>query len=135
MSLYSGPFRASSSPTARLSRRKRWKIKLVENAFGWLSTGDANLSGIRRRTAFLQHYESFLEYTGVLVAPHHGAASSFHPDFPKKFPNLALGIAAAGKNSYGHPHKVVSHAFKLSCGSFWKVSSALASGVILDHRE
>jgi hypothetical protein len=74
---------------------------------GWISTGDADLAGARRRSAFLTAYRRYLATAGVLITPHHGSAASFHPNLINDMNTLFVGVAAAGPNSYGHPHDLV----------------------------
>lgn len=105
MSLYAGLVREISQGSVRYESH-RWMAGGI-NELGWLSTGDANLQAPRRRNAFLRYYANLLERVSIFVLPHHGAWTSFHIDVLAKLPNLAVAIAAAGKNSYGHPHKGV----------------------------
>lgn len=125
MSLYAGP---EWAPTAHAEVQyfahpfhpMRWWNSL--EACGWLSTGDASLGVQRRRTAFLKYYRRYLEYVGVLVVPHHGAATSFHNELISELPNISFGLAAVGKNGYGHPHKMVRDAFNMNGVDFFNVN-------------
>jgi hypothetical protein len=79
--------------------------------WGWISTGDADLSGPRRRAAFCSTYQQYLPHVTVLLTPHHGSRHNWHKELLDKVSNLKLGIAPAGPNSYGHPHKAVMDSF------------------------
>ncbi len=100
MSLYAGP---ANSPHTVIYPNEGWSFAFRRHV-GWLCTGDANLSGQRRRTALIEYYRHFLSQIGALVLPHHGSADSFHPHLLSSLPNVAVAIAAAGRNPYGHPH-------------------------------
>lgn len=82
-----------------------------DRTWGWISTGDADLSGPRRRAAFLKTYQSYLPQVAVLLAPHHGSRHNWSEDLLKAMPNLRVGIAPAGPNDYGHPHQAVRDSF------------------------
>jgi hypothetical protein len=49
-----------------------------------------------------------------------------------RYSNVKIGIAAAGKNGYGHPHKAVKKAFRERHRIFSKVSSAKSSSVVIE---
>lgn len=131
LSLYTGP----------ASRSDEWMETLIcgshpyGNSYrrtggttGWLTTGDANLSGTLRRKSFLNFYEDVVDSVSVLVAPHHGAASSWHSAILHNMRNLRVGCAAAGPNGYGHPHPAVVTDIQSHPGTgFWQVSEAKTS--------
>lgn len=93
---------------------------------GWLSTGDSNLAVIKRRATLLRHYSHLGKHVGCLVLPHHGASNNFHVDVMRALSNLSFGIAAAGPNSYGHPHRQVQNTVRSFC-QFHQVSDVSAS--------
>jgi hypothetical protein len=130
MSLYAGSER--TEPSYCDVSHKKWRGLFVETV-GWLSTGDADLESIGRRSALLEYYKRFRSRITLLVVPHHGAATYFHNDLVRSLPSLRVGIAAAGKNSYGHPHRAVKDAFRTP-RKFCKVSSAEASRFLLSAR-
>jgi len=82
-----------------------------DRTWGWISTGDADLSGPRRRNAFLKSYQSYLPHVTVLLAPHHGSRHNWSEELLKAMPNLRVGIAPVGPNDYGHPHHAVRDSF------------------------
>ena len=115
MSLYAGPMFADPHIAIDSGGVPNWRghSRWTEHgsAAGWLATGDANLQRKGRRNSFLRAYGHFLPRTGVLVVPHHGAANSWHDALLAGFPGLVHGIAAAGPNKWGHPHRAVIDAF------------------------
>ena len=118
MSLFSGtltrPRRTTILPRS---------IRTASTEIGWISTGDSNMAVTKRREAFLNYYRRVHGHVGFLVLPHHGALDSFHPDLLRRFPNLSVGIAAAGPNGYGHPHAYVRQAVRSVC-QFHQVTEA-----------
>ena len=79
---------------------------------GWMLTGDAHLDSLRRRQRFLKFYQHFTHLTKVLMLPHHGSIHNHSDQVLNKMPELRVGFAAAGPNSYGHPHKEVRYAVR-----------------------
>lgn len=100
MTLYSGPVRQANFRAEY--NRDHWGT--YGSSVGWMLTGDAHLARVRRREKFFAHYAAVVDFTGVLMLPHHGSIHNFHPDLLLGFPQLEIGYAAAGPNSYGHPH-------------------------------
>jgi len=129
MCLYAGPERIK--PKSCGLESGRWGTGSVAPA-GWLSTGDFHLGRVGRRRALLDYYQRFTSTVGTVVVPHHGAADYFHSDLVNSFTKVRVGIAAAGKNGYGHPHKTVKKAVKQHHRIFSKVSSAKWSRVVMD---
>lgn len=129
MSLYSGTQKrgiagntiVNLSPPRLLSRATR---------AGWLSTGDLNLLIDKRRHALLQFYGPLLQQVGIIVLPHHGAASSFSLDLLAAIPHVDIGIAAAGPNPYGRPSPEVRKAVRRCC-RFHQVSNMVSSRITL----
>ena len=56
-----------------------------------------------RRTKFQSFFQPYLGKTCVLVAPHHRAATSWGNEVHDGFNRLAVGCAAVGTKSCGHP--------------------------------
>jgi beta-lactamase superfamily II metal-dependent hydrolase len=77
---------------------------------GWMLTGDAHLDGVRRRQRFLRYYQRVAPLTNVLMLPHHGSIHNHSDLVLDAMPELIVGYAAAGPNSYGHPHDDVKDA-------------------------
>lgn len=134
MSLFSGPHQVQAdawfadifmAPNRRVAREAR-------GAAGWISTGDAKLSVNARRKVFQRFYQAHIPKTSVLIAPHHGAASSWHDDVLESFERLKLGCAAAGLNGYGHPNRKVISSFEDRGVRFVTVGEQSLSGVRLE---
>lgn len=133
MSLYSGPLQGGIFQTRCLNSELE-HINIGPEA-GWLLTGDADILAKRRRERFTRHYGKVSTFVGVLMAPHHGSAHSFSPLALQAFPMLRIGYAAAGANSYGHPHGEVEDAFSASTGTtFLQVGERRASQLIVRAR-
>lgn len=134
MSLYAGP--AVGSDAWRLNITMHRSATYGEHRSpGWLSTGDADLSGLRRRQAFMRFYRQVQQQVAVLVVPHHGAATSWNADVLTGFTHLKVGCAAAGPNGYGHPHAKVEEDVWGHIGArFWQVSDAPSSLLTLSAR-
>lgn len=124
LSLYAGPIQVLPDMRGHIwaaeafepdwwpSRKLDWdRLWHVHQDCGWLSTGDADLSGPRRRAAFCTTYRQYLPQVAVLLAPHHGSSHNWHSELLDEMPNLRVGVAAAGPNDYGHPHKAVKDSF------------------------
>ena len=99
---------------------------------GWLLTGDADLGRKKRRKSFLDHYRQMHHCIKVLMMPHHGSRPSFSPLLLKAFPNLRIGYAAAGTNSYGHPHCEVKAAVEKHPKAYFRlVNEDLSTQLII----
>ena len=120
MSLYVGPrpssqhsldvvFNAYSKSDSSFQVYRRLKFHETRRV-GWLTSGDADLSMLKRRKSFLRFYDPVLPEVRVFILPHHGSAESFDPSLLAAMPALQFGVAAAGPNGYGHPHKLVRDA-------------------------
>jgi len=108
MTLYSGPLKQELAKVS-LSGFQRHVVWL-HTLSGWMLTGDAHLDGKRRRDRFLRFYKRFTSLTHVLMLPHHGSIHNHSDLVLDAMPNLVIGYAAAGSNSYGHPHRDVENA-------------------------
>lgn len=108
MTLYAGPLQPEAAQTPRSLPRRHFDWP--GEAGGWMLTGDAHLDGLRRRKRFLQFYQRVTPLTGVLMLPHHGSIHNHSDLVLDAMPNLRIGYAAAGPNSYGHPHRDVEDA-------------------------
>lgn len=129
MSLYAGPEKQipnSWTSWNNPSEHHFWHAQSSE--IGWLATGDAYLASNVRRSALLTHYKRYLAQVGTFIVPHHGASTYFHRDLVDAFPSLRLGVAAAGRNGYGHPHKEVRDAVRRRC-PFLRVGENPASAL------
>lgn len=82
-------------------------------------TGDAHLDGLRRRQRFLSFYQRFTRLTKVLMLPHHGSIHNHSDEVLIAMPALSVGFAAAGPNSYGHPHTEVRQAVQAHPSAFF----------------
>ncbi|MHC2146480.1 ComEC/Rec2 family competence protein [Pseudomonas sp. 210_17 TE3656] len=108
MSLYAGPQQRPmitrlQLPFSLLTRpHTRSPLEI-----GWLATGDAELAYQGRLLALLNHFVALRDRVGVLVLPHHGSKRNFSQRLIRGFPNLHACVAAAGPNSYEHPHPSV----------------------------
>ncbi|MDC0936196.1 hypothetical protein OAS39_07900 [Pirellulales bacterium] len=108
MSLYSGPFRMHPSFSAEcttLSTDLQVIDKRTERC-AWLGTGDADLSAVTRRRAFLSHFKRLRQFVRTMSLPHHGAERNFDNELAENGPPLYVASAGA-HNSYGHPGKEV----------------------------
>lgn len=115
MTLYSGPIRSESMEIdIRICRRyPYWHVHHEwPDCGGWMLTGDAHLDGLRRRQRFLKFYRRFSGFTNVLMLPHHGSIHNHSDEVLNAMPELRVGFAAAGPNSYGHPHNEVRDAVR-----------------------
>ncbi len=72
--------------------------------------GDAHFYGLRRRQRLLKFYAAYLSLINVLMLPHHGSIHNHSDEVLNAMPELWIGFAAAGSNSYGHPHDDVRDA-------------------------
>lgn len=96
---------------------------------GWMLTGDAKLSGKLRIGKFLSHYRSYIPHVSVLMMPHHGADTSFHPSLLSPFNGHHMCYAAAEPppNRYNHPGQMVRNAIRRNNKYFRTVGTALKS--------
>ena len=119
LSLYAGPlieppfFRTELQLGHGFWSQQAWSRSgsSASSSWGWISTGDADLSGVRRRDAFKRTYARYIPHVSVLLAPHHGSRHNWHDDILTGMTGLRIGLAAAGPNSYGHPHREVRDGF------------------------
>ncbi|MCW2338152.1 hypothetical protein M2337_002385 [Sphingobium sp. B2D3A] len=108
MTLYCGPLKPHHAEVSvsRFRHHPDWWHELG----GWMLTGDAHLDGLRRRQGFLRYYQRVTPLTNVLMLPHHGSIHNHSDLVLDAMPELIVGYAAAGPNSYGHPHDDVTDA-------------------------
>lgn len=126
MTLYSGPIQPEEA-TVSLSVFRHDDFWWHENG-GWMLTGDAHLDRRRRRQRFLHHYKRVTELINVLMLPHHGSIHNHSDLVLDAMPDLMVGYAAAGPNSYGHPHRDVQDAVRgRSRAHFRRVSNRRSS--------
>lgn len=109
MSLYSGPD-VSFPPLHIHSHVKLWKgygchcsRGYWRDACGWLTTGDADLSGPQIIATYLKHYARVIEHVGTLVIPHHGAKNYTARELIE-LPDLNNCVICAKEDSKLHPH-------------------------------
>jgi len=138
MTLYAGPI--SKGPIGVELRARpiyhdwRWR-RDADQVGGWMLTGDAHLNGVRRRQRFLKFYERFTPMINVLMLPHHGSIHNHSVEVLDAMPELWIGFAAAGPNSYGHPHEDVRDAVKAHRrASFHKVGEKRSSQIVMEIR-
>jgi hypothetical protein len=132
MALYSGPLNL-----------KRWKSSesnlfpylwmAPSGAAGWLGTGDMHLNVPRRWKAFHSHYSRLLDNVNVFCLPHHGSDRNFHMSLPGAVGNARHFVAAAGRNGYGHPGKLVQRQIHASGREFVVVSDKVDSALEWKH--
>jgi hypothetical protein len=113
MTLYCGPLNLQRSDVsfAKLRYHGSWS----DEGGGWMLTGDAHLDGLRRREQFLRYYGRVTPLVNALMLPHHGSILNHSVLVLDGMPKLIVGYAAAGPNSYGHPH----HDVKDAVNSHW----------------
>lgn len=103
---------------------------------GWLLTGDAHLDVKKRRDALARRYSTVINFIGTLMLPHHGSRLNFDVELIRMLPSLRIAFAAAGPNSYGHPHGRVRRAIKARPWlRFWQVSHKRKKALTLNTRE
>jgi hypothetical protein len=115
MTLYSGPINPESMDIdMQICRRYPYWHAHHEwpEGGGWMLTGDAHLDGLRRRQRFLKFYRRFTGLINMLMLPHHGSVHNHSDEVLNAMPELQVGFAAAGPNSYGHPHNEVRDAVR-----------------------
>lgn len=123
MTLYCGPWHSPDIGDLFVSAGLGGSFSGTGQPYGWMLTGDAHLERQRRRECFLGCYEDYLQYVNVLMLPHHGARNNHSNAVLASTPNLLIGYAAAGPNSYVHPHPdVVSIVGKHARLGFHQVS-------------
>lgn len=108
MALYAGPGVAPGHKLRCTARQGNLLRRVVQP--GWLSTGDFDLSGTKRRKKFLQFYSRYAPMIGQFMLPHHGSDLSFDSSVLTAFPDLTFAIAAVGTNGHGHPGRGVQKA-------------------------
>jgi len=121
MTLYCGPMTPHGGYVSILPyhHHRSWP----HETGGWMLTGDAHLDGLRRRQRFLRYYQRVIPLTNVLMLPHHGSIHNHSDLVLDAMPALIVGYAAAGPNSYGHPHDDVKDAVNAHAGAhFHQVS-------------
>jgi beta-lactamase superfamily II metal-dependent hydrolase len=87
----------------------------------------------RRWKAFQAHYRQLLEQVNVFTLPHHGSEHNFTPQLPHAVPNALQFVAAAGRNSYGHPSDSVTRAIHASGKEFVRVSEKAKTALEWRH--
>ncbi len=134
MTLYAGPL-DSSWKRSRLN----WNINInVRHSFenlhsmAWMFTGDSHLNRARRRKKFIKFYEKYVGMIGVYMLPHHGSLHNHSREVLEAMSNLVLGFAAAGPNSYGHPHSDVRDAVLAQpCATFHAVDQYQRNRIVV----
>jgi hypothetical protein len=108
MTLYCGPLTPQRAHVSlsRFHYQHNWSHEFG----GWMLTGDAHLDVHRRRQRFLRYYQRVTPLTNALMLPHHGSIHNHSDLVLDTMPELIVGYAAAGPNSYGHPHNDVKEA-------------------------
>ena len=123
MTLYCGPTRPENMEIdihiPSLHLHPYWYGYQWPESGGWMLTGDAHLDGLRRRQRFLKFYQRFTGLTKVLMLPHHGSIHNQSDEVLNAMPKLQVAFAAAGPNSYGHPHKEVRYAVRAHPSAFF----------------
>lgn len=135
MTLYCGPLNSQRADVSlsRFGYHRAWPNEIG----GWMLTGDAHLDGLRRRQRFLNFYGRVTPLTKVLMLPHHGSIHNHSDLVLDAMPALIVGYAAAGPNSYGHPHEDVKDAVNAHTHAhFFRVSKHRSSqlGMWIDAR-
>lgn len=138
MTLYCGPIKKQRVDIqlwfSALYRKWRWRHGFHGNEVGgWMLTGDAHLDGVRRRGRFLQFYQRFTGLINMLMLPHHGSIHNHSDAVLAAMPELWVGFAAAGPNSYGHPHKDVRRAVRSRRHAwFHRVDQKQSSQIVME---
>lgn len=133
MTLYCGPWRPEQFDVSICLVSSHYRGWHGAEPGGWILTGDAHLDRLRRRQRFLHFYRDHLPLTNIFMTPHHGSAHNHSDEVLGAMPNLRVGFAAAGPNSYGHPHDAVRDAVNAQpTAAFLQVSEALATRLVLD---
>lgn len=122
MTLYCGPLIPQQAYVSIRTKFHHPRDRSREGG-GWMLSGDAHLDGLRRRQRFLRYYQRVTPLTNVLMLPHHGSIHNHSDLVLAAMPELIVGYAAAGPNSYGHPHNDVKKAVNGHCRAhFHRVS-------------
>lgn len=130
MTLYAGPWKPEYFEISLNSNDPDW---LNHETGGWMLTGDAHLDGQRRRQRFLKFYRSYSPLINVLMLPHHGSIHNHSDLVLDAMPQLLVSYAAAGKNSYGHPHDEVRDSVKAHPRAhFHQVSENRSSRLVME---
>lgn len=113
MTLYCGPLSPQRSEVSfsKFRYHDSWSNKVG----GWMLTGDAHLNSLRRRQRFLKFYRRVTPLINALMLPHHGSILNHSDLVLEAMPKLIVGYAAAGPNSYGHPH----HDVRVAVNGHW----------------
>jgi len=113
MTLYSGPIQPKGMEIAvHIGPGHPYRTTHYEYSSigGWMLTGDAHLDCLRRRQHFLKFYRHFSKLISIFMLPHHGSIHNHSDELLIAMSELRVGFAAAGPNSYGHPHDEVRDA-------------------------
>ncbi|SEN81247.1 hypothetical protein SAMN02990966_00169 [Rhodospirillales bacterium URHD0017] len=130
MTLYAGPWKPEHFEMSFEPDHLDWWDQEVG---GWMLTGDVHLDGQRRRQRFLKFYRSYTPLTNVLMLPHHGSVHNHSDLVLNAMPHLLVGYAAAGKNSYGHPHNDVRDAVEAHIrAQFHQVSEDRSTRLVVE---
>jgi len=133
MTLYSGPLKHEFAQVSLSPFRHCGGCS--DELGGWILTGDAHLGSRRRRQRFLQFYKGVTALTKVLMLPHHGSVHNHSDLVLDAMPHLIIGYAAAGPNSYGHPHLDVKNAVNAHWRAhFRRVSEKRFSKIVMQQR-
>jgi hypothetical protein len=131
MCLYAGPFHHLSQWSSDVRVPGRGWV-LPGSASGMISTGDAKLSRHKRRNMFQRVFGAVLDKTAVIIVPHHGAESNWHPDILSGMNALRVGCATAGLNGYGHPHQIVAQSIFSVGAQFLQVSDDPSTMIVVE---
>ncbi|MDO6414386.1 hypothetical protein Q4F19_08335 [Sphingomonas sp. BIUV-7] len=137
MTLYAGPIQKQALDVELWAkphyRDGYWHPRDASKAGGWMLTGDAHLDGLRRRQRFLKFYDAYLPLINVLMLPHHGSIHNHSDEVLHAMPDLWIGFAAAGPNSYGHPHDDVRDAVQAHRRAvFHRVREKQSSQIVME---
>ena len=137
MTLYAGPIQQQALGVQLWARPHYsdgyWHPRAASEAGGWMLTGDAHLDGLRRRQRFLKFYDTYLPLINVLMLPHHGSIHNHSDEVLDAMPELWIGFAAAGPNSYGHPHDDVRDAVQAHRRAvFHRVREKQSSQIVME---
>lgn len=137
MTLYAGPIQQQALGVELWARphycHGYWHPRAASEAGGWMLTGDAHFDGLRRRQRFLKFYDTYLPLINVLMLPHHGSIHNHSDEVLDAMPELWIGFAAAGPNSYGHPHDDVRDAVQAHRRAvFHRVREKQSSQIVME---
>ncbi|MBL8622269.1 MAG: MBL fold metallo-hydrolase [Myxococcales bacterium] len=122
--LYKSSFASRNRTSLCLYSGPGWGLRPKDRQRGaraWLSTGDAPLASTQYQRYFTSFFGSRFPIVDTVVLPHHGARTAF-PRQGLSGLRPDVWIAAAGKNSYGHPDPGLRAALRRHA-SFWQVST------------